>query len=215
MPYWPAQITDPVLLRMGPFLDGICGTDGATSDLKTAIATNGWKRVLVTNGATCSGSFSITNPDTWIYATGGIRGFDLGAYTITISASRVYIRGIRLSSPTGVGFLISGSASETFLDLVTVMSGASHGIQYTTSGNDHIANGVWVQGNAGDGIKIQSGPSGVKVVGGGMIYNNTGYGVNDSAGGKALISGNRIAANTAGNINAGTNTVHSNLNQLL
>jgi len=212
MGFWPADVNTPNLERLGPWFDLFVGTDGRVSDLYAAYVTHGARKIVLCAGATLSADLTISASDVFIWAPFHPEGINLGAKKITVdAATRVHLAGFKLSG-SGAGIVVQNSG-EAWLERVHVINATSHGLHLLSAVNDCIIDRCELVTNGGDGIRFTAGSS--ARVHNSLVYGNTGYGVNDLTNSSILL-GNRIAANTAGQINGtpSVGTVASGLNKL-
>jgi len=181
--------------RLGPWVDEIVGTNGNYQSLNSAIAA-GKRKILIDDGAYLSAALTINIPTGGFIVSLGHGLHDLGSYPITIASGNWYLEGFQIDGATGVGILVSGGRVEA--SRIWCRNNSSHGFQITSADNDHAFFGCYFDSNGGDGLRIGSGASGVRVLGG-HLYGNTGYGVTDQANSSILV-GNRMDGNSSGAI---------------
>lgn len=214
------QVNATNLEKLGPWFDCVVGTDGRYTDLKAAIDA-GFYKIVIIGGATLSADLTIpsaaANGFIWSpHQPGG--GPNLGAKAIELQASNFMLAGFELNgggSKAGAGLTISGTVGNTHIERMGFNDFLGAGIAFTTTGNGHVITACSILDNGGDGIITSSGASAIFIVGGNTIYGNGDYGVDDTGADYSVIMGNRIANNTSGQINAGTDTIHTDMNQLV
>jgi hypothetical protein len=184
------------MASVGPWADCICGTNGYSTSLNTCY-TAGYRKIIIADGAVLTANLTITGNDGFLWGPGRA-GPNLGAYYIWIQGNNWHVEGFKLSGATSTLLAFTTSSAACSVRNMTLTSGSSHGIFFETTGNDHLVEGCYIEGNGGDGVKIGSGASGVRVVNN-FIYNNSGWGVNCGTT-SAIVALNRIGANTSGQI---------------
>lgn len=219
MSFWDGNDQTPDnLAKLGPWVDGIVGTDGVYSDLYEAYVTGGWRRMIVTTGASLSADLTIAANNVCIWSPHHGNGLpELGSKRITITGSGIVLAGFGLDgggASAGAGIVIAGTAGDIHIERFKVIDYLGAGIQFTTNGNNHVIRNSTIMSNGGDGIITSAGASGIRIDGN-IIYGNGDYGVDDVGADYTIIYGNRIAVNTTGTVNPGTNTIWANLNQLV
>jgi len=184
--------------KLGPFLDGIVGTEGKYTDLYAAINTGGWTRMIVTPTATLSANLTISSHIGFIWALGQREGTVLSNYKITISGNYWKIVGIKLASGAA-GWELQGHDYD--FENCAATGGSSHGLYLNSSSGGFIFRGCSFLSNAGDGIKIAVGSLYNQFVGCDS-HGNTGYGVNSAVvgSGYSIFAGCRLGTNTAGSV---------------
>lgn len=196
MGYWPNDWDNDTGHRLGPWFDGFVGTDGKTNDLYAAYVTEGWRRIVLCAGAILSADLTISANDVYIWSPFHPRSLVLGGKKITVSGSRCFLAGFKIDTASGVGIEISGDCN---LERIAVRDCGSHGIDVTSTDNDMVFRDLYIRSNGGDGVKIASGATNLRISNS-FIWGNTGYGVNDGDNSSILV-GNRLNGNTAGQIN--------------
>lgn len=191
------------LERVGLF-DLYVGSDGRTSDLFAAYTTHGARKIMLGPGATLSADLTISAGGVYVWSPFHPRILSLGNKKLTITGDNCYLAGFAISGAPAVGIEVASSA-RVYFERVAVESCGSHGIHFNSGGNDSNVDRCYLATNTGDGIRFTS--TSHANVRGCTIYGNTGYGVNDLANASILVA-NRIAANTAGQIN-GTPSVNT------
>lgn len=194
-----AEITDDLIHSLWGVIDGWVGTGGKTTDLYVAVNTYNWNRILLTEGATLSQALTISTAGTFIVSPYALGELSLGQPGISITANNVRLAGFHIEAPTGVGITIGGSAVGANLERVSVNDAFTHGLHITTTGNDHVVRNCEFTNSNVSGIKIQSGASGVRVLGS-MCYGNQAYGIDDQSN-SSMIVGCRLDGNVSGAIN--------------
>lgn len=203
MAFWPHAWDTATGERLGPWFDLFVGTEGRTADLYAAYVTHGARRIVLGTGATLSANLTIAANDVYIFSPFHPRALNLGAKKITVTGVQVYLAGFKLSG-AGAGIEVNSSGGAN-LERMAVENATSHGVYFNVTANDLQVTNCWLYANGGDGLRLSSSSS-CRVTNC-MIYGNTGYGVNDTGNSSVLVA-NRIAGNTAGNIN-GTPSVNT------
>jgi hypothetical protein len=193
------DINNDLIYALWGIIDGWVGTDGKTSNLYTAVNTYNWRRIILAEGATISQAVTLSGNGGFIWSPYTALALDIGSAQIVVTGNSWHLAGFQINGCSSPGILISGTAAYTQLERVSCVNGSSHGLHINTSGNDHSIHNCFFNVNATDGIKIQSGASGVRVVNS-MCYGNGGYGVNDSSG-TSMGSCCRLDGNTLGATN--------------
>lgn len=196
MGYWTAggDIDGPTMERIGPWFDLYVGTDGRVSDLYAAWVTHGARKIVLCAGATLSADLTIT-ANTTIWSMFDPEELTLGAKKIIVSGCRVTLAGFRLAN-AGAGIEVV-SSGKVFIDRVTVDNATLDGLLITSALNDQTIRDSRFMNNGRDGIRIT--PACHPQIKGCLCHGNTGWGIND-IGDSAIITGGRVAANTAGQI---------------
>lgn len=203
-------VAEATLTRVGPIFDATVATDVGQTDINQAYS-DGARAIMLGPGAVLTADLAIS-ATTILWSPFHPRDLSISStYKISVSANYVTLAGFGIGGGSTVGILVQGSASACIFERILCDGLTSHGLQFTTSGNDHSLSKVWATGNGGDGLKIHSGAGSIRATDC-VFYGNTGYGVNDGDNSSILVA-NRIATNTAGNIN-GTPAVYSGLNKL-
>ena len=183
---------------VGPPWDAICGTAGMSTNLNAVVAA-GHSSIVLAPGAILTANLTLSGSDGAIWSFQHRGRINLGAYYIWISGSNWHLEGFELNGSASTLLAFTGTSANCSVERVLLQSGGSHGMYFTTSGGNHSVTDCAIIGNTGDGVKIASGSNGNRIVNN-QIYGNTGYGVNDASS-ASIVGLNRIAANTAGNIN--------------
>jgi hypothetical protein len=189
--------------RVGPWFDLFVGTEGRVSDLYAAYNTHGARKIVLCAGATLSADLTIAANDVYIWSPFQATALNLGAKKITVTGARVHLAGFRLDG-AGAGIVVDTSG-EAWFERIAVQNATSHGIHLLSSQNDAVIDRCRLFQNGGDGLRLTVGSH--ARMENSLSYGNTGYGVNDLTNSSILV-GNRIAANTAGQIN-GTPSVNT------
>jgi hypothetical protein len=198
--YWQTNpINDTTLARLGPYLDGIVGTEGEYTDLYAAINTGGWKRMILTDSAILSQNLTISSSIGFIWSLYSEEGRVFNDYKITVTGNYWKFVGIKLYGGAA-GWELQGN--EYSMVNCSTISGSSHGLYLNSSSGGFKFMGCTFAANGGDGIKIASG-SLYNLFVGCDSYSNTGYGVNSAVSGSGypIFSGCRLGTNTAGSVN--------------
>ena len=197
MTFWPNDLDNDNLHRLGPFIDGFVGTDGKYSDLYEAVNTGGWSRIILAAGATLSADLTLTGSDGFIVSLFAAGALSLGGRKITVQGDDWHLRGFKLDTPPAVGIEIQGGVC--VLKDIEVVSAGSHAFYFNTSYNGHVCELLRASSCGGDAVRIVSGASNIHILNS-FLRGNTGYGVNDLDSSSVLL-GNHLDLNTAGAIN--------------
>lgn len=185
------------LARLGPYMDGIVGTDGEYQDLYAAINTGGWTKMYIAPGATLSQNLTISGANGWIVSHRHDHGMVLNDYKITVTGNYWYFEGIKLYGGAA-GWELQGAAYN--MDRCCVDGGSSHGLYINSSYGANLIRGCRFIGNGGDGLKISSG-SGYNRIDACDLSGNAGYGINTAATNYPIVSGGAIYGNTTDGVN--------------
>ncbi len=201
--YWETNKIKPeTLARLGPFLDGIVGTNGEYQDLYAAINTGGWKYIMLATGATLSQDLTISAAGGFIVAFYPTESLNLGAKKITITGNYWHLEGFKLS---GAGAALEIQSNNITASRIAVVSATSHGLYLNTSGTDLSFSQCVFRSNGGDGVRIATTSSRNRFTNC-RIDNNGGYGINAliGSGDAAAIAGAcRLTGNTSGSHSTG------------
>jgi len=203
MGYWDTHaLTVDNMSRLGPFVDGIVGSEGKFSVLNDALAA-GWTRIIVSAGASMNAAVNITTAVSIMAFHHGLVQIT-GNYPINVSGSDCYFEGFKIVNTAGVGFYVTGARARFYR--MRVESCLSHGIHFNAAWGDHEVLMSNIYANGGDGIKIAaSNPVRIAMC---RIQSNTGWGVNDATN-IVQITCSQINANTAGQVNSTAVLDHS------
>ena len=189
---------DLTLARLGPFLDGVVGTEGEYTDLYAAIAA-GWTKMILTPSATLSQNLTISGHNGFIWSLHMHEFGALNDHKITVSGSYWKFVGIKLFAGAA-GWELQGSN----YDMIncSVVSGSSHGLYINSSNGGFKFLGCTFRSNAGDGIKIVSTSTYNDFVACDS-HTNAGWGVNTAVTGSGfpIFAGCRLGVNTLGSAN--------------
>lgn len=196
-PLWPGDVDTDALRLLGPSgFDGFVNEKGQTDDLYYAYVTLGWRRIMLGPGAQITADLTIAANNVVVWSPFHRGSLSLtGAKKITVSGFDVMLAGFMLDG-SGAAIEVTGRAH---FERVAVRNGSGHGIYLNTTENEIEFHNCESRGNTNDGLRIASGASSVKVIGG-LYYNNGGYGINDLDD-SSILAACRVAANTTGQIN--------------
>lgn len=196
MSFWDTHGVDVANLeRLGPWADVVCGTEGRSTDLNQLYA-DGARTIILAPGAILTAKLTIAaNCTIWSphYGT----KINLGAYGIEVTGGTSFFAGFQINGATGSGIEVSGGRMSG--ERLYVRGCSSHGIHLNVTANDMEFDRVECRANGGDGIRNESVAGKIRCCNS-FLWNNTGWGYNDLSN-SAVLFGNRISGNTAGNIN--------------
>lgn len=197
--FWQTNNFDDInLAKLGPYIDGVVGTNGEYQDLYAAVMTGGWKRIVLAAGCTMSADLTISANDGFIITLGNYwLVANSNTRRLTITGARWRLQGFSMNNPTGVGITISGD--RCILDTMGIFGATSHGLQFT-GGDDHSLSNCFILNSTGDGVLINAGVDRCRVLGN-AISGNGGWGINDASN-TIIEASNYVAGNTSGGINS-------------
>ena len=193
MSFWDSHsVSVDNLSRLGPFVDGVVGTEGKYSVLNDAIAA-GWTRIVLASGASLNADLTIPLNTSIIALQAGITL--AGNFCLNVAGADCYLEGFTVINSGGKGFYITGQRAR--FCRVRAMSCLSHGFHFAnTSWGDHEMTSCLAYGNGGDGIRCELYNYTRIILS--RSQNNVGYGVNDLIPNAVQISCSLINGNTAG-----------------
>lgn len=197
--FWESNsLTVDNMSKLGPFVDGIVGTDGKYSVLNNAIAA-GWTKMLLSTGASLNADLTLGSNVSIIsrHTTVSIAG----NFCINVAGNDCYLEGLSISNNTGKGIYVTGQRVRMFRVIASYC--LTHGIHLNSSATgDHELISVLAFANTGDGINIAA--SNYTRIICSRAQSNTGWGVNDLSN-VVQMSSSLVYGNTAGQI-SGTKT---------
>lgn len=203
MGFWDtASVSADNLARLGPFVDGIVGTNGKYSVLNDAVA-SGWTRILLATGASLNANLTLSARTSIIGLSPSVTV--TGNYALNVVASDCYFEGFAISNNSGVGFYVTGSRARFYR--VDALNCLSHGFHFNAGWGDHEMNMCLAFANGGDGVRCEvNNPVRISQL---RSQSNTGWGLNDLYG-VAQITCSYLIANGGGQHNGATTwTDHS------
>jgi len=197
MGFWDsASVSADNLARLGPFVNGVVGTEGKYSVLNDAVAA-GWTRMILAPGASMNANVTLAAGTSIISLSSNITIG--GNYRINVAGDDCYLEGFRVSNNTGVGFYITGARARFFR--CDARNCLSHGFHFNASGGEHEIIVCLAYANGGDGVRCEVNNSArISML---RSQSNVGWGINDLTG-VAQISCSYLISNTAGPHNGAT-----------